>query len=109
MKLRIGLDLGPRRMKNQHMKKFSTNLNVLLLSGLFTAALLTWLGPKVIGLLFTPPVSFGTNCEPAAAWSMQKLIWTQFIGLILGALGAGVFVATRKGQAEKVNAPSKEL
>jgi F0F1-type ATP synthase assembly protein I len=34
-------------------------------------------------VLFTPPVSFGTNCEPAAAWSMNKLINTQIFGIIV--------------------------
>jgi hypothetical protein len=80
------------------MKNMSRNLNVILGTALVFAIFLTWLGPIVIRILFTPPVSFGTNCEPAAAWSMTKLIWTQGIGLVLGALTSLIFVATRKAQ-----------
>lgn len=78
------------------MKNISKNMNVVLLSGILFAVFFTWLGPKVISFLFTPPVSFGINCEPAAAWSMQKLIWTQGIGLLVGAICAIIFVSGRK-------------
>lgn len=81
------------------MKNISRNLNVILATALIFAIFLTWLGPIVIRILFTPPVSFGTNCEPAAAWSMSKLIWTQGIGLMFGALVSTIFVATRKSSA----------
>jgi len=80
------------------MKNVSRNLNVILITGLLFAIFLTWLGPIVIGVLFTPPVSFGMNCEPAAAWSMHKLIMTQVIGLIVGMLVSGIFVSTRKSK-----------
>ncbi|MCX6119957.1 MAG: hypothetical protein NT027_20670, partial [Proteobacteria bacterium] len=49
--------------------------------GLLGWAICTYLAPSVIKLLFTPPVSFGTNCEPAADWSMSKLIYSQSIGI----------------------------
>jgi hypothetical protein len=93
------------------MQKISKNLNFVLISAILSAAIFTWISPKVLGLLFTPPVSFGTNCEPAASWSMNKLIWTQVIGLILGSLGAAFFLATRKGKPElpektPINTPS---
>ncbi|MBX3039992.1 MAG: hypothetical protein KF789_04705 [Bdellovibrionaceae bacterium] len=74
------------------MQKLSMRLNFILVCSLLSAILLTWITPKVIGVLFTPPVSFGTNCEPAAAWSMSKLVWTQFVGLLLGALFAVIWV-----------------
>jgi hypothetical protein len=83
------------------MKKVSRNLNIILASGIVFAAFLTWLGPIVISALFTPPVSFGTNCEPAAAWSMHKLVMTQVIGLLIGCLVAAIFVMSRK----KPNSP----
>ena len=51
--------------------------------GLLGWAVFTFVTPIVIKVLFTPPVSFGTNCEPAAAWSMNKLINTQLFGIIL--------------------------
>jgi hypothetical protein len=58
-------------------------------------ALIGWMAssyivPYIIKILFTPPVSFGTNCEPAAEWSIQKLITSQLLVMvgfmILGAL-----------------------
>lgn len=68
------------------MKNFHKNLNIAFIGGLVGLALLTWMGPKLIGLVLTPPVSFGVNCEPAATYSMQKLILCQIIGLVLGVL-----------------------
>lgn len=68
------------------MKNFHKNLNIAFVGGLVGLALLTWMGPKIIGLVLTPPVSFGVNCEPAAAYSMQKLIICQIVGLVLGVL-----------------------
>jgi len=68
------------------MKNFHKNLNFAFAGGLFGLALMTWIAPKSIGLVLTPPVSFGVNCEPAASYSMQKLILFQAIGLILGIL-----------------------
>jgi hypothetical protein len=50
--------------------------------GLLGWAICTYVTPMVIKVLFTPPVSFGTNCEPAADWSMDKLIQTQMMGII---------------------------
>lgn len=70
------------------MKSFQVNLNIALIGGLIGLALMTFLGPKVIGLVLTPPVSFGVNCEPAATYSMQKLVFCQIFGLIIGILVA---------------------
>ncbi|MGZ3723458.1 MAG: hypothetical protein ACXVA9_11035, partial [Bdellovibrionales bacterium] len=81
------------------MNKISRNMNIILGTALIFALFLTWLGPIVIKILFTPPVSFGTNCEPAAAWSMSKLIWTQMIGLVLGALSSAIYIVTRKSKS----------
>ena len=66
------------------MKNFHKNLNFAFVGGLFGFALMTWIAPKSIGLVLTPPVSFGVNCAPAADYSMQKLILFQSIGLVLG-------------------------
>ena len=68
------------------MKNFHKNLNIALVGGIMGLAIMTWLGPKMIGVLLTPPVSFGVNCEPATAYSMQKLIIAQLIGLVLGVI-----------------------
>lgn len=68
------------------MKGFSKNLNLILVGGLIGAIVMTWIGPKIIGLVLTPPVSFGVNCEPAASYSMQKLIIAQITGLVFGIL-----------------------
>jgi hypothetical protein len=78
------------------MNKISRNLNIILGSSLFFAACLTWLGPKIIELILTPPVSFGVNCEPAAAYSMHKLVLVQFSGFIIGAVVSLIYVLSRK-------------
>ena len=63
--------------------KFSRVANWMFGFGLLGWAIFTFITPVVIKVLFTPPVSFGTNCEPAAAWSMNKLINTQIFGIIV--------------------------
>ena len=68
------------------MNSFHKNLNFAFVGGFFGLALMTWLAPKTIGLVIAPPVSFGTNCEPAASYSMQKLILWQAIGMAIGLL-----------------------
>jgi hypothetical protein len=64
--------------------------------GLLGAIASTWIAPRVISILFTPPVSFGTNCEPAAAWATDKLISSQIAGATIGAILALVWIAIRK-------------
>ena len=56
----------------------------------------TWVAPRVISILFTPPVSFGTNCEPAAAWATDKLISSQIGGSGIGVVLALTWLAFRK-------------
>jgi hypothetical protein len=68
------------------MKNFNKNLNIAFIGGLVGAVIMTILGPKIIGVILTPPVSFGVNCEPATIYSMQKLIIAQIVGLVLGVL-----------------------
>ncbi len=63
--------------------KFSRVANWMFGFGLLGWAVFTFITPIVIKVLFTPPVSFGTNCEPAAAWSMNKLINTQLFGIVI--------------------------
>lgn len=67
--------------------------------GILGAFVTTWIAPKVISILFTPPVSFGTNCEPAAAWATDKLIVAQLVGLFGGILATGVFIGLRRFKA----------
>lgn len=90
------------------MQKLSLRLNFIFTCALVTALLLTWLAPKVIGILFTPPVSFGINCEPAADWAMSKVIWTQIIGLVMGAIGATIWLLLPgdKSKSSPVDKPS---
>lgn len=71
---------------------FSRIANWVFSFGLLGWAVCTFITPFVIKVLFTPPVSFGTNCEPAAAWSMNKLITTQVFG-IAGFMVFGLFLA----------------
>ena len=68
------------------MKNFHKNLNIAFIGGLIGTVVMTFLGPKMIGLMLTPPVSFGVNCEPATIYSMQKLILAQIVGLVLGVI-----------------------
>ena len=68
------------------MKNFHKNLNIAFIGGIVGLAAMTLLGPKIIELILTPPVSFGVNCEPAAAYSMQKLILCQIVGLVIGVI-----------------------
>lgn len=73
--------------------------------GLLGWAIFTFITPYVIKVLFTPPVSFGTNCEPAAAWSMSKLIGTQIFGVILFMiLGLIASFYMKRRAAEKAHA-----
>jgi uncharacterized protein YacL len=68
------------------MKNFQKNLNIAFIGGIVGAVIMTILGPKIVGVLVTPPVSFGVNCEPATVYSMQKLILAQIVGLVLGVI-----------------------
>lgn len=63
-------------------KAFTYFLGIGLLGGIF----MTIITPTTISILFTPPVSFGTNCEPAAAWSMSKLVTSQAVGVVVGGI-----------------------
>lgn len=64
--------------------------------GILGAFLTTWIAPKVIAILFTAPVSFGTNCEPAANWATEKLIASQLVGLVGGMLATGIYLAVKR-------------
>ena len=88
------------------MQTFHKNLNIAFLGGLIGLVFLTWIGPKMIGLVLTPPVSFGVNCEPAATYSMQKLIICQVIGLILGVVITFFIRHKLFGGKTKVNEPA---
>lgn len=70
----------------------SRTLNFVFGLGLLGAILFSFVTPYVISVLFTPPVSFGTNCEPAAAWSMSKLHTSEVVGLLVG-MGGGLALA----------------
>lgn len=62
-------------------------LNFVFGFGLLGAFSMSLITPHVISVLFTPPVSFGTNCEPAAVWSMNKLHVSEAIGALGGMIG----------------------
>ena len=64
--------------------------------GFLGAIASTWVAPRVISILFTPPVTFGTNCEPAAAWATDKLISSQIGGAGIGVVLALTWLAFRK-------------
>ncbi len=61
----------------------------LVAAGLGSAVvlgLISLVAPTVINVLFTPPVSFGTHCEPAVQWALNQFRTTQLVGLVVGAL-----------------------
>ena len=68
------------------MKNFHKNMNIAMIGGFVGLVIMTMLGPKLVGLLIEAPVSFGVTCEPATAYSMQKLIVAQASGIIIGML-----------------------
>ena len=79
-------------------------LSLVLACALACAVIATYLAPRVISALFTPPVSFGTNCEPAADWAMQKMVSSQAGGLLVGALlGAVMIVLVHSRGRRKTN------
>ncbi|MCA2959124.1 MAG: hypothetical protein IOD12_02655 [Silvanigrellales bacterium] len=81
-------------------------LSLVLACALACAVIATYLAPRVISALFTPPVSFGTNCEPAADWAMQKMVSSQSGGLLVGALFGAVmmiFMKSRGGRKANPN------
>ncbi|MCX6127343.1 MAG: hypothetical protein NTV34_21695 [Proteobacteria bacterium] len=82
---------------------FSRIANWVFSFGLLGWAVCTFITPYVIKVLFTPPVSFGTNCEPAAAWSMNKLIMTQVVGIVVFMV-LGVFLCFYYQKSKKQSA-----
>lgn len=68
------------------MKSLVRTLYTMGATGLVGAIIATLIAPTIIRVLFTPPVSFGVNCEPAATWSMESVIKSQVIGIVVGAL-----------------------
>lgn len=69
------------------------------------AVIATYLAPRVISALFTPPVSFGTNCEPAADWAMQKMVSSQAGGLAVGAVVGALIMAWVKSRGGRKGTP----
>lgn len=87
----------------------SRTLNFVFGFGLLGAILISFITPVVIKVLFTPPVSFGTNCEPAAAWSMEKLHLSEFTGMFLGmivGLVLAIYFKKRKAASGNSAKPS---
>ncbi len=78
----------------------SRTLNFVLGFALLGAIAMSFITPYVISVLFTPPVSFGTNCEPAAVWSMQKLHVSELGGLVVGGIGGLVLALYRKKKSD---------
>lgn len=75
------------------MHKF---LSVCFGFGITGAVVSTWVAPRVISMLVTPPVSFSTNCEPAASWATDMLITAQVAGLAIGMIIACIWLISRR-------------
>ncbi len=87
-------------------KKFS---GITLVSGLLGLLLVTFVAPSIGRLLISAPVSFGTNCEPAADWAVSMLIRSQIIGFFGGIiLGCSVYFYLRLRQ-NKANASLESI
>jgi len=56
--------------------------------------LATWIAPKVIGWYFEPPAQFGFNCRAPIEWALNKMMWSQGVGFVAGALGGLVIYVT---------------
>ena len=72
--------------------------------GLLAAFTVSFIAPSVIGMLFTPPVQFGLNCEPAGTFAMMSLRKSQIIFFVLGAILGGVFYVFLKKRGQNTNA-----
>lgn len=79
-------------------------LNFVFGFGLLGGILMALITPFIISVLFTPPVSFGTNCEPAAAWSMSKLHQSELVGILLGGIGGLLLALWLKKRREREEA-----
>jgi hypothetical protein len=56
-----------------------------LLFGCLGVIGLGFVAPSVLGVLFTPPISFGNdNCKLAADWALQKYTQTLLGGFVVG-------------------------
>jgi hypothetical protein len=76
-----------------------------LVCALAFGILASWLGPKMIAYWYAPPVPSGMasalNCTDAVAWAMNRLVWTQVIGSVVGALAGGFLgLVFGRGKAE---------
>jgi len=84
-----------------------------LACALFFGILASWLGPKMIAYWYAPPVPAGAatafNCTDAVTWAMTKLVWTQIIGSLGGAvigIVIGLLLFRRKPAAPKASPAS---
>lgn len=76
------------------LKKFA---GITLVAGLLGLVLVTFVAPSIGRLLISAPVSFGTNCEPAADWAVSMLIRSQVIGFIGGVVfGTALYVYLKR-------------
>ena len=81
-----------------------------LIGAVVFSILTTWLGPKMIAYWYAPPVPSGAsvafNCTDAVAWAMHKLVVTQIVGTLGGALiGVIIALVARRKAPEAPPAP----
>jgi hypothetical protein len=89
------------------MSKFSKYVLFAVFVSLVSLLVASFAAPFLIKVLFTPPVSFGTNCEPAADWAMGKLLLSQAVMGIGGfVLGLAVFGWFRRGKKQPSENPT---
>lgn len=94
--------------ESEFMETFKKFAGITLVAGLLGLLLVTFVAPSIGRILISAPVSFGTNCEPAANWAVSMLIRSQIIGffggMILGC-SAYYYLKLRQNKADALTSP----
>ncbi|MCC7441739.1 MAG: hypothetical protein IT285_08900 [Bdellovibrionales bacterium] len=57
-----------------------------LIFAILGGLLSSYSAPKAIAWYFEPPTEIGINCRPATEWAMEKLVYAQAGGILLGGI-----------------------
>ncbi len=60
---------------------------VLLCSGAVLGHLsASIVAPKMLSWYFKPPIALWADCSPAVTWGVNRLMWIQLVGLLVGCI-----------------------